>query len=444
MNRTSAPIQAVANVDVRSEANTLLNGSRLIAARIGWVACAVLTLTVFFASIPVYSAQLQTICSGTACAYRQLSSEQVTALRALGFSLGGYAAYMVALAIISEVVCVAVSSIIFWRKSSDWMALLFSLCLVLGGTVFVTETVDASRSVWSLPTLLLNEFTFVLLYLIASLFPDGRFVPRWTRWLVVGYIGVELCWRISTLLSDSSSDQNRYPLLILLFWLVTTLSLGIAQIYRYRRVSSPVQRQQTKWIVFCLLVCLLVGSGVDVPTLVFRSLNILYDLFATTLTTLVFLLVPLSVGVAILRYRLWDIDVLINRTLVYGSLSTLLALIYFGCVFGLQALFHALTGQVATSPPTIVVSTLAIVVLFQPFRQRIQKAIDRRFYRQKYDAAKTLTAFSTTLQGELDLTELGERLVAVVNETMQPSHVSLWLLQPERQTHEDLKHKEPV
>ncbi len=150
MNRTSAPIQAVANVDVRSEANTLLNGSRLIAARIGWVACAVLTLTVFFASIPVYSAQLQTICSGTACAYRQLSSEQVTALRALGFSLGGYAAYMVALAIISEVVCVAVSSIIFWRKSSDWMALLFSLCLVLGGTVFVTETVDASRSVWSL------------------------------------------------------------------------------------------------------------------------------------------------------------------------------------------------------------------------------------------------------------------------------------------------------
>ncbi len=222
------------------------------------------------------------------------------------------------------------------------------------------------------------------------------------------------------------------------------MSLGIAQIYRYRRVSSPVQRQQTKWIVFCLLVCLLVGSGVDVPTLVFRSLNILYDLFATTLTTLVFLLVPLSVGVAILRYRLWDIDVLINRTLVYGSLSTLLALIYFGCVFGLQALFHALTGQVATSPPTIVVSTLAIVVLFQPFRQRIQKAIDRRFYRQKYDAAKTLTAFSTTLQGELDLTELGERLVAVVNETMQPSHVSLWLLQPERQTHEDLKHKEPV
>ncbi len=335
------------------------------------------------------------------------------------------------------------SAVIFWRKSSDWMALLFALCLVLGGTGFVTETVAASHSVWSLPALLLNELTFVLLYLIASLFPNGQFVPRWTRWLVVGYIGVEL-WRIWTLLSDSSSAQNRYPLLLLLFWLVVTLSLGIAQVYRYRRVSSPVQRQQTKWIVFCLLALILVSFAVDVPLLVFRSFNILYDIFAATLTTLVFLLFPLSVGITILRYRLWDIDLLINRTLVYSSLSTLLALIYFGCVFGLQSLSHLLTGQAAASPLIIVVSTLAIAALFQPFRHRIQQAIDRRFYRQKYDAAKTLAAFSATLQEELDLTELGEQLVAVVNETMQPSHISLWLRQPEHETHENLNHKESV
>lgn len=443
MNRTSAPIQTVAPVDTRDEANTRLKGYWLIVARIGWVACAVLTLTVFFASMPVYVAQLQTICFGTACAYRQLSPEQVTTLHALGLSLGWYTAYTVALAIISEAVCVAVSGVIFWRKSSDWMALLFALCLFLGGTGFVTETVAASHSVWSLPALLLNEFTFILFYLIASLFPNGRFVPRWTRWLIAVYIGVEL-WRISTLLSDSSSAQNRYPLLLLLFWFVITLSLGIAQVYRYRRVSSPVQRQQTKWIVFCLLVLILVSFGVDAPTLVFRSLNILYDVFAAALTTLVFLLFPLSVGVAILRYRLWDIDVLINRTLVYGSLSILLALVYFGCVFGLQSLFHLVTGQAADSPLIIVVSTLAIAALFQPFRQRIQRAIDRRFYRRKYDAAKTLAAFSSTLRGELDLTELGEQMVAVVNETMQPSHISLWLRQPEHQMHENLKHREPV
>lgn len=139
---------------------------------------------------------------------------------------------------------------------------------------------------------------------------------------------------------------------------------------------------------------------------------------------------PLSVGFAILRYRLWDIDVIINRTLVYGSLSTLLALIYFGCVFGLQSLFHAITPQAASSPLIIVVSTLAMAALFQPLRHRLQQAIDRRFYRQKYDAAKMLISFSATLRGELDLTQLREQLVEVVQETMQPSHISLWLSQP--------------
>lgn len=444
MNRTSAPVQAVASVDVRSdEANTRLGGYWLIVARTGWVVCVILTLMIFFASIPVYIAQLQTFCSGTECAYRQLSSVQATALRTLDLSLDGYTAYTVALGIISEVVCLAVSGIIFWRKSYDWMALLFALSLVMSGTVFVTETVAASHSVWSLPSLLLNELTFVLLYLIASLFPDGRFVPRWTLWLIIGYSGVEL-WRISALLFGSPGDQNRYPPLLLLFWLVVTSVLGMVQIHRYRRVSSPVQRQQTKWIVFCLMVCILVASGLELPTLAFQSLNILYYLFASLLTTLVFLLIPLSVGVAILRYRLWDIDVLINRALVYGSLSTLLALIYFGCVFGLQALFHALTGQVGASPLIIVFSTLAIATLFQPLRHRIQQAIDHRFYRKKYDATKTLAAFSATLRGELDLTELGKQLVAVVNETMQPSHISLWLRRPERETRQNFDHKESV
>src|SRR2546425_3256198 len=403
-------MQAVPNIDLRSDKNTLLHGHWLIVARIAWIACVVLTVVIFFACIPVYVAQLETICSGAECAYRQLSPEQATALQAFGLSLGSYAAYNVMLVIISAIVFFAVSVVIFWRKSNDWMALLFTLSLVLCGTLFVTETVAASHSIWRTPTLLLNELSFVFLYLIASLFPDGRFVPRWTRWLIVGYIGVEV-WRISMLLSNSSAGQNRYPLPLLLFWLVVTLGLVFTQVYRYRRVSSPVQRQQTKWIVFCLLFCTLVGFGLEVPTLIFLSLNILYNVFATTLTTLALLLFPLSVGIAILRYRLWDIDVIINRTLVYGSLSTLLALIYFGCVFGLQMLFHALTGQASSSQLIIVVSTLVIAALFQPLRHRLQQAIDRRFYRQKYDAAKTLTAFSATLRGELDLTQLNEQLV---------------------------------
>jgi hypothetical protein len=205
------------------------------------------------------------------------------------------------------------------------------------------------------------------------------------------------------------------------------------QIYRYTRVSNYTQRQQTKWLVFGL-------TG-------FSALNFLLGLIATvfprlgapdspvqlvsgTLLNYTNMILPLGVGIAILRYRLWDIDVIINRTLVYGTVTAILALVYFGLVISLQSLVRLVTGTISEQPLIIVASTLAIAALFQPLRRRIQRIIDRRFYRRKYNAGRTLAAFSATLRDEVDLDQLKEELVAVVQETMQPAHVSLWLLQP--------------
>jgi hypothetical protein len=189
------------------------------------------------------------------------------------------------------------------------------------------------------------------------------------------------------------------------------------QIYRYRRASSLLEKQQTKWFVLGLIIFAFAFATLLIPPSSFP--------FSTEVGSLWFAFLPLSLGIAILRYRLWDIDLLINRTLVYGTLTAILVLVYIGTIFLLQFLLRGLIQQ--DNGVAVVISTLLIAALFQPLRRRIQAIIDRRFYRRKYDAAKTVEAFSATLRNEVDLEQLGEELVSVVTETMQPSHVSLWL-----------------
>ena len=397
MPLASAPTPTTVHADPGSQSDTRLSGGLLVLARVGWLSLVALTLGLVVVGFPFPVVQLQRL------------------------PAGGEAVWNVALSGAVASVWVAIGALLFWRKSNDWMALLVALMLVVQGADSLSGVVSASTEGGQVAAHVLDILAFLLLFLVFCLFPSGRFVPRWIGWLGVGFLPVLV---LITFLPFQ-------PLWVLI-WYGFLGGVVLAQLYRYRWVSSPVHRQQTKWVVLGVGVVFSVELGLFLAVLLVPSLgptgSLSSWLLEGTLSNTVPALIPLSFGLAILRYRLYDIDVLINRTLVYGLLTATLALIYFGLVIGLQSLLRGLINQ--TNDIAIVISTLAIAALFQPLRRRIQQVIDRRFYRRKYDAAKIIEAFSATLRNEVDLDQLRRQVVAVVEETMQPAHVSLWLPKP--------------
>jgi hypothetical protein len=202
------------------------------------------------------------------------------------------------------------------------------------------------------------------------------------------------------------------------------LAIALAVFMRLRRAVG-IERQQIKWFAYAAAI-FAVGTTFNVLTLAIDAPR-WFEWFGQAILIVAGTASPIAIGIAILRYRLYEIDLPINRTLVYGTLTASLAAVYFGGVAATQAIFRALTSQEEQPQLAIVISTLVIAALFNPLRRRIQGFIDRRSYRRKYDAAKTLEAFSTKLRDETDLDALSDDLVEVVRETMQPAHVSLWL-----------------
>jgi hypothetical protein len=270
---------------------------------------------------------------------------------------------------------------------------------------------------------------------LALLFPDGRLPsPRWRpfAWVVgvvvvVGTVAVAL-WPETAARFDRVNDpagiEVAAPLINPMETILYVLALVAAAslLVRLRR-SRGVERQQVEWFAYAVgmlavstTLAYVISEAMDAEWLGWIS---------SVLVVASLVGLPVAMSIAILRYRLYNIDVLINRTLVYGSLTAVLALVYFGTIVVLQRVFVALTGEQSTL--AVVASTLVIAALFRPLRRRIQSLIDRRFYRRKYDAATTLEAFSAKLRDETDLEALSEDLVGVVRETMQPAHVSLWL-----------------
>jgi hypothetical protein len=286
---------------------------------------------------------------------------------------------------------------------------------------------------WLMSWVWLPGVTLLLVFL-PLYFPDGRLVsPRW-RWLVrvalvfsvggavfsafspgeiqdegvVNPLGIEALRPVSELLET----------FVFVVYFALLFASAASLVVRFRR-SGSVERQQIKWLAFAALaipIWFLTNAPIEEAS---RALFVVLD------ALIVSSLIPVAAGIAILRYRLYDIDVVINRALVYGSLTVMLVVVYVIGVVALQAALRAVSGQESTL--AVVASTLAIAALFNPLRRRVQALVDRRFYRRKYDAAKTLEAFNARLREETDLDALSSDVVGVVRETMQPEHVSLWL-----------------
>jgi len=405
--------------------NTRLRGRWLVYARLAWVLLVLLSALVFSIGLVVRYQEFQRVCDQPAsvCNFQQLlTQDNARLLENQGVSLQFYAFLQIGKTLLTALVSCGVALLIFITRSDDWLALIVALFLFLLGTQGgYWQATARLLPVLAFPVYFLTSLSWVTFSLFFTLFPNGRFVPRWMRWAV-------LVWVILISLPPRLSDQ--IPDFISTLAFLTFFTSGLySQIYRYRRVSTVTERLQTKWVIFGLAIAVM-GVILFLPIQLFlpgfNSPGTPEYLLIQSLADLLFLFIPLSIGMAVLHSHLWDIDVIIRRTLVYTALTATLALVFFGSVVLIQQIIGRISGT-QNSTVAIVISTLAIAALFTPLRNRLQHDIDRRFFRKKYDAQKTLESFAASMRDEVELEDLTNRLLSVVEETMQPESAGLWL-----------------
>lgn len=395
--------------------------------RILWMLLAVGYLALWLASLPGFYERASTLTIepfllGDRVIYDNDSMRQEAGER--GLSLSANAIYSIAYDMLYVVVYYLIAAVILWRTSSKfgWFTALVLMLLPANSmqrAVGVAPPLPGASLLVSVPGYLIWPFWWLWL----CLFPNGRIVPRWL-FLPIGSMFVAfLALQVASLLAIGGwlpLQVDRFGATVGPFMTLPLFgSTLVSHIYRYRWVSTPIERQQTKWFVASLII-FVVGLMIFVLLPPYFALSYVQDLAGALSFTF-----PISIAIAITRYRLWDIDVIIRRTLIYGTLTVLLAAVYVGSVVLLQRMLSPVLAQ--NDQIAIVASTLASAALFNPLRRRIQTVIDRRFYRTKYNAQTTLHAFSARLREETNLATLRADLLGVVQETVQPTHVSLWL-----------------
>jgi hypothetical protein len=408
----------------------------LTLAHAAWIFGVFVNAVIFLASVPLYYQNLLIPCTsanpGQDCNTGQLAPSGVAALSRIGVSFQTYVTIAFAVIIVQSLIFFTIAALIAWRRWNQGQGLFVSIVLITFGATGSSDTLLGAYQIlqhqlnptvstfFNVASVVITFLQWPALGAFLLTFPTGRFVPRWSILGIILWI------------------TNIFAFVLGPPVIVTTASVAITfgftmyiQVYRYRRVYTTVERLQTKWLLFVLIFSFVIEMGVIIIRAIFPSLNgpdslfALMDVFASGL---LFLFVALAVGIALLRYRLYDIDIIIRRTLVYGSVTAVLVATYALIVIALQHLVTVfIPGATETIP--VVISTLLIAAIFQPLRRSFQQVIDQRFYRHKYNAALTLSNFGASLRNEVNLEDLTEQLMAAVSETMQPAHISLWLRQ---------------
>lgn len=357
-------------------------------------------------------------------------------LAASGVPLELYAVAFLLPIALSFLIAFVVSLLIILRRPRDGFALFISIFLLNLGASTASPAAGAFGGFfqhappwYNIPYLVSTLGSWPALIAFLLVYPDGHFVPRWSVAMAAfGAVSTTVWAFFPNVFSPAPTPTGLFGTVSAFFM---TGSAVYVQVWRYRHYLSPLQRQQTKWFLFALAILVVttlfyfLTPYASTATLT-PDESVTHDLVGTLDGLLGFVVLPIAIGIAILRYRLWDIDLIIRKTLTYGLLSALLVAIYFLTIVALQRLVSSVTGTEQNEIITVA-STLLIAALFIPLRHRVQSVIDRRFYRKKYDSAQVLQDFARTVRDETDLETLTGRLLEVVNETIQPQSATIWL-----------------